>query len=82
MTRPAPTVFLYGAGRVARAVAALATERGVRVAGAWSRGRPGADGGIPGVVLTTGPEPPAEAADVWLLAVADDGVEDVAARLA
>ena len=82
MTRLAPAVFLYGAGRVARAVAALAAERGVPVAGAWSRSGTGAGGGMPGVELASGPDPPAGAADVWLLAVADDGVEDVAARLA
>lgn len=82
MTEAAPSVFIYGAGRVATAVTRLAAERGVRVVGAWSRGGSSAGRWTPGVELAAGPEPPPTAADVWLLAVSDDAVEPVATLLA
>lgn len=79
-----PSVQVYGAGRTGLAVARLARERGVTVSGIWNRRRPedaraalAAD--LPLVVADT---PVPVAADLWLIAVADDAIPALAASLA
>jgi predicted short-subunit dehydrogenase-like oxidoreductase (DUF2520 family) len=84
MTEPVPGVFVMGAGRVATALAGALHRAGVRVLGLWARD-PGAAqaaaraAGVPGA----GPELPAtaRAADVVILAVRDQAIAEVAARL-
>ena len=80
----APSVFVFGAGRVGLAVAGLARARGVPVAGLWNprplgSGRAELAGGIP---LVVGESPPATEADLWLVSVPDDAIAGIAARLA
>lgn len=79
-----PSLAVYGAGRTGLAVARLARERGVPLAGVWSRspldaGRRRLASELPVVVAE---EPPHLIAKAWLLAVADDAIELVARRLA
>lgn len=84
MSAEGPSLHVYGAGRVGLAILALARERGVTIAGAWNprelrRERSALAHGIPIVVS---PDPPAVAADLWLIAVPDDAIAEVAERLA
>jgi len=77
-------LYVAGTGRLGLAVARLARRRGVRVVGVWNHrplppGRRELAGDLP---LVVSPEPPRVAADVWLVAVPDDAVTDVAAALA
>lgn len=79
-----PSLAVYGAGRTGLAVARLARERGVPLAGVWSRSpldaaRRRLAAELPVVVAE---EPPCLVADAWLLAVADDAIDPVARRLA
>lgn len=79
-----PSVQIYGAGRTGLAVARLARERGLTVTGIWSRRGPtpmlaALTRGLP---LEVAESPAPAAAELWLLAVADDGVAELALGLA
>jgi predicted short-subunit dehydrogenase-like oxidoreductase (DUF2520 family) len=75
---------VYGAGRVGLAILNLARARGIPLTGAWNPRalRPERRALLPEVPLTISAEPPAVAADLWLIAVPDDAIADVAERLA
>ena len=78
------TLQIYGAGRTGLAVARLAAERGVPLAGVWNRSplsgaRAELAQGLP--VSSGGPLIPV-AAGIWLLAVSDDAIAGVASELA
>jgi len=79
-----PAIQVYGAGRVGLAILNLARMRGVPLTGAWNPRalRPERRALLPGIPLTISPQPPAVAADLWLVAVPDDAIADVAQRLA
>lgn len=79
-----PSVQVYGAGRVGLAVARLAARRGVRVVGLWNPRdlRPDRAELAAGLPVEVAPGPPPRAADLWLLAVPDDAVTEVAEALA
>ncbi|MDX1623381.1 MAG: DUF2520 domain-containing protein [Gemmatimonadota bacterium] len=79
-----PSIFLYGAGRTGLAVALRAHRRGVEVEGIWSRRplEPARDDLARELELSVGYPPPAPEADLWLLAVPDDAIGDLATRLA
>jgi len=80
----APALYVYGAGRVGLAILNLARARGIPLAGAWNPRalRPERRALLPDIPLTISPEPPAVAADLWLIAVPDDAIAEVAERLA
>lgn len=84
MSREGLSVYVYGAGRVGLAIARLARERGVAVAGLWNPRslRPERRALIEGFALTIGDRPPAAAADLWLIAVPDDAILAIADGLA
>ena len=84
MSDASPAIHVYGAGRVGLAILQLARGRGVPLTGAWNPRelRPERRALLPEVPLTISPEPPAVAADLWLIAVPDDAIADVAERLA
>lgn len=84
MSGASPAIHIYGAGRVGLAILSLARERGIRLTGAWNPRelRPERSALVPGIPVTIAPEPPAVAADLWLIAVPDDAIADVAERLA
>jgi nicotinate (nicotinamide) nucleotide adenylyltransferase len=73
---PAPAVYVLGAGRAGRALAAALRVAGVTVAGVWNR--------TPRPEATASGELPADldAAPVWLLCVSDEAIAPLAARLA
>ncbi|MBW3660870.1 MAG: DUF2520 domain-containing protein [Gemmatimonadetes bacterium] len=79
-----PSLFVYGAGRTGLAVARLAERRGVRLAGVWSPRplRPPRMDLAGGLDLEIAVAPSPKAADLWLLAVPDDAVADLARGLA
>lgn len=79
-----PSLHVYGAGRVGLAILELARERGIPLRGAWNPRavREQRRALVPGLAIDVAPEPPAVAADVWLIAVPDDAIVDVAERLA
>jgi predicted short-subunit dehydrogenase-like oxidoreductase (DUF2520 family) len=79
-----PSIHVYGTGRVGLAILSLARERGIEVTGAWNPRplRPGRAALATGLSVDVAPEPPAVAADVWLIAVPDDAIAEVAERLA
>lgn len=82
--KDAPSVFVHGAGRVGLAVARLAVRRGVPLAGVWNPRplRPARAELAAGLPVEVSASPPARAADLWLLAVPDDAVAEVAEALA
>ena len=84
MSDASPAIHVYGAGRVGLALLDLARRRGIPLTGAWNpRGlRPERRALVPGIPVTIAPEPPAVAADLWLIAVPDDAIADFAERLA
>lgn len=84
MSGKPPSLQVYGAGRTGLAVARLARARGVPLAGIWNRSPLSADRAAlaEGLEVAVGGPPPAEAAAIWLLAVADDAVGEVAEQLA
>ncbi|HET6639075.1 MAG TPA: Rossmann-like and DUF2520 domain-containing protein [Gemmatimonadota bacterium] len=84
MSDASPAIQVYGAGRVGLAILNLARMRGVPLTGAWNPRelRPERRALLPGIPLTISPQPPAVAADLWLVAVPDDAIADVAQRLA
>jgi predicted short-subunit dehydrogenase-like oxidoreductase (DUF2520 family) len=69
---------------VGLAILELARARGIPLAGAWNPRalRPERRALLPEIPLTISPDPPAVAADLWLIAVPDDAIADVAERLA
>lgn len=77
-------VCVYGTGRLGLALAELARQRGVAVAGLWNRRGldPERERRAAGFDPIVAEDPPAVAADLWLLAVPDDAVADIARRLA
>lgn len=80
----APSVCVYGAGRVGLAVARLCVRRGVPVEAVWnhrppSRSRRASWEDLP---VQVDEAPPPVAADLWLLAVPDAAVAPVAEALA
>jgi predicted short-subunit dehydrogenase-like oxidoreductase (DUF2520 family) len=84
MTEPVPGVFIVGAGRVATALAGALAAAGMRVLGLWARDPVAAEAaariaGVPG----SGPELPEalRAAGIVILAVRDQAIAEVAARL-
>lgn len=84
MTGPAPGVFVMGAGRVGTALAGALARAGVPVLGLWARDPVAAQAaariaGVPG----SGPDLPAavRAAGVVIVAVRDQAIAEVAARL-
>ena len=84
MNDASPAIHVYGAGRVGLAILELAHARGVSLAGVWNPRalRPERRALLPDIPLTISPEPPAVGADLWLIAVPDDAIPDVADRLA
>lgn len=84
MTEGVPSLHVYGAGRVGLAILRLAYDRGVTLTGAWNPRDLRAErrGLVPGIPIEISPEPPAIAADLWLIAVPDDAIASVAERLA
>lgn len=80
----APSLQVYGAGRVGLAILGLARSRGIPLRGAWNPRplRAEREALVPGLEVDVAPEPPAVAADVWMIAVPDDAIADVAERLA
>jgi predicted short-subunit dehydrogenase-like oxidoreductase (DUF2520 family) len=80
----APSVFVYGAGRVGLAIANLARERGVDVVGLWNPHplKPRRAALAKGFDLAINGQPPAIRADLWLIAVPDDAICAIAERLA
>jgi predicted short-subunit dehydrogenase-like oxidoreductase (DUF2520 family) len=84
VTDGTPSLHVYGTGRVGLAILGLAHDRGVTLAGAWNpreiRGERRRL--VPGIPIAAGADPPAVAADLWLIAVPDDAIADVAERLA
>lgn len=79
-----PSVYVHGAGRVGLAVARLAVRRGARVAGVWNPRplKPERRELAAGLPVEVADEPPARAANLWLLAVPDDAVAGLAESLA
>lgn len=77
-------LYVAGAGRLGLAVARLARTRGVKVVCVWNHRPlpPGRRELARGLPLVVSPVPPRVAADVWLVAVSDDAITDVAAALA
>lgn len=84
MSGKAPSLQVYGAGRVGLAILELARERGVPLIGAWNPRelRPERRVLAPAIPIEVSAEPPAVAADLWLIAVPDDAIAGVAERLA
>ena len=84
MSGASPAIHVYGTGRVGLAILELARARGIPMTGAWNprQLRPERRGLLPEIPLTISPEPAAVAADLWLIAVPDDAIADVAERLA
>ena len=84
MSDASPAVHVYGAGRVGLAILNLARARGIPLTGAWNPRelRSERRALLPGIPIAISPEPPAVAADLWLIAVPDDAIPDVAERLA
>ena len=84
MNDATPSLHVYGAGRVGLAILKLARERGVVLTGAWNPRDVRAERRslVPGVPIEVTSEPVAVAADLWLIAVPDDAIADVAERLA
>lgn len=84
MTDAIPSIHVYGAGRVGLAILKLARERGVTLTGAWNPREVRAERRdlVPGIPIEVTSEPAAVAADLWLIAVPDDAIADVAERLA
>lgn len=82
--KDAPTVQVYGAGRTGLAVARLAAQRGVTVAGLWNRSplQPPREALAKGLPLTVASRPGPAAADLWIVAVSDDAIVEVAESLA
>lgn len=80
----APALQVYGAGRVGLAILGLARQRGIPLRGAWNPRplRPERRALVPGLSIDVAPEPAAVAADIWMIAVPDDAIGDVAERLA
>lgn len=83
MSKKAPSVFVYGAGRVGLAIANLARERGVDVVGLWNphRLKPRRAALAGGFDVAINAQPPAIRADLWLIAVPDDAICATAERL-
>ena len=84
MSDAVPAIHVYGAGRVGLAILNLAHARGIPLTGAWNPRelRPERRALLPEIPLTVSPEPPAVTADLWLIAVPDDAIAEVAERLA
>lgn len=84
MSGASPAIHVYGTGRVGLAILELARARGIPLTGAWNPRelRPERRALLSDVALTILPEPPAATADLWLIAVPDDAIADVAERLA
>ena len=83
MSDAAPSLQVYGTGRVGLAILELARARGVPLTGAWNPRalRPERRTLAPGIPIAVSAEPSAVAADLWLIAVPDDVIADVAERL-
>lgn len=84
MSGASPAIHVYGTGRVGIAILGLARARDIPLTGAWNprQLRPERRVLLPEIPLTISPEPPAVAADLWLIAVPDDAIAEVAERLA
>lgn len=84
MSDAIPSLHVYGAGRVGLAILKLARERGVTLTGAWNPREVRAERRelVLGIPIEVTSEPAAVAADLWLIAVPDDAIADVAERLA
>lgn len=84
MSEAAPSVFIYGAGRVGLAIARLARERGLVVVGLWNARplSPGRARLAQGFALAIAAAPPRSEASLWLIAVPDDAIAAVARGLA
>jgi predicted short-subunit dehydrogenase-like oxidoreductase (DUF2520 family) len=79
-----PSLHVYGAGRVGLAILKLACDRGMTLTGAWNPREVRAERRslVPEIPIEVTAQPPAVAADLWLIAVPDDAIADVAERLA
>jgi predicted short-subunit dehydrogenase-like oxidoreductase (DUF2520 family) len=79
-----PSMHVYGTGRVGLAILKLARDRGITLTGAWNPREVRAERRdlVPGIPIEVTSEPPAVEADLWLIAVPDDAIADVAERLA
>jgi predicted short-subunit dehydrogenase-like oxidoreductase (DUF2520 family) len=84
VTNAAPSLHVYGAGRVGLAILELARTHGVMLTGAWHprEVRPERRALVPGLAIEIAPDPAAVAADLWLICVPDDAIADVSERLA
>jgi predicted short-subunit dehydrogenase-like oxidoreductase (DUF2520 family) len=84
VTDAIPSLQVYGTGRVGLAILKLAHDRGVTLAGAWNPREVRAERRalVPEVPIEISAEPPPVAADLWLIAVPDDAIANVAERLA
>ena len=84
MTAASPSLQIYGAGRVGLAIANLARDRGLPVAGLWNPRplRPERARLAEGFVLVVDPPPRPAEADIWLIAVPDDAIAATGERLA
>lgn len=84
MTDAIPSLQVYGTGRVGLSILKLAHDRGVTLAGAWNPREVRAERRalVPGIPIEVSAEPPPIAADLWLIAVPDDAIANVAERLA
>lgn len=84
MSDAIPSLHVYGAGRVGLAILKLACDRGMTLTGAWNPREVRAERRslVPEIPIEVTAQPPAVAADLWLIAVPDDAIADVAERLA